>query len=62
MDGSFGVKQPPTVAERIETHDQLDRVLSLGLKFGQGYLFSKLVPAGKLKVDLVSKDIKSNAA
>jgi EAL domain-containing protein (putative c-di-GMP-specific phosphodiesterase class I) len=34
-----------TVAEGIDSQDQLDRVRSLGLKFGQGYLFSKPVRA-----------------
>jgi EAL domain-containing protein (putative c-di-GMP-specific phosphodiesterase class I) len=51
-----------TVAEGIETQDQLDRVRSLGLKFGQGYLFSRPVPAAELKFDPVSTASKSNAA
>jgi len=51
-----------TVAEGIETQDQLDRVRSLGVKFGQGYLFSKPVPANELKFEPVNKAAKSNAA
>ncbi|MGA2944426.1 MAG: EAL domain-containing protein [Xanthobacteraceae bacterium] len=52
-----------TVAEGIETQDQLDRVRALGLKFGQGYLFSKPVPANELKFESVSRgDAKSKAA
>ncbi len=51
-----------TVAEGIETQDQLDRVRSLGLKFGQGYLFSRPVPASELKFEPVNKAAKSNAA
>jgi|HubBroStandDraft_5_1064220.scaffolds.fasta_scaffold07928_3 diguanylate cyclase (GGDEF)-like protein len=51
-----------TVAEGIETQDQLDRVRALGLKFGQGYLFSKPVPASELKFEPVSKNAKSKAA
>ncbi len=51
-----------TVAEGIETQDQLDRVRSLGLKFGQGYLFSKPVPASELKFEPVIKGAKSKAA
>ena len=51
-----------TVAEGIETQDQLDRVRSLGLKFGQGYLFSRPVPAIELKFEPVSNAAKSNAA
>jgi diguanylate cyclase (GGDEF)-like protein len=46
-----------TVAEGIETQDQLDRVRSLGLKFGQGYLFSRPVPASELKFGPVSKSV-----
>jgi diguanylate cyclase (GGDEF)-like protein len=51
-----------TVAEGIETQDQLDRVRSLGVKFGQGYLFSKPVPAGELKFEAVGKDANNKAA
>jgi diguanylate cyclase (GGDEF)-like protein len=52
-----------TVAEGIETQDQLDRVRALGLKFGQGYLFSKPVPMSELTFEPVNKGgIKSKAA
>jgi diguanylate cyclase (GGDEF)-like protein len=51
-----------TVAEGIETQHQLDRVRSLGVKFGQGYLFSKPVPASELKFDTVNKADNSKVA
>jgi EAL domain-containing protein (putative c-di-GMP-specific phosphodiesterase class I) len=52
-----------TVAEGIETQDQLDRVRALGLKFGQGYLFSKPVPASELTFEPVNNGgIKNKAA
>jgi diguanylate cyclase (GGDEF)-like protein len=51
-----------TVAEGIETQEQLDRVRSLGLKFGQGFLFSKPVPASELKFESMNKGSKSRAA
>ena len=51
-----------TVAEGIETQDQLDRVRSLGLKFGQGYLFSKPVPASELTFEPMIKGARSKAA
>jgi diguanylate cyclase (GGDEF)-like protein len=51
-----------TVAEGIETQDQLDRVRSLGLKFGQGYLFSRPVPASELKFEPGTKAANRDAA
>jgi EAL domain-containing protein (putative c-di-GMP-specific phosphodiesterase class I) len=52
-----------TVAEGIETQDQLDRVRALGLKFGQGYLFAKPMPMSELTFEPVNKGgIKSKAA
>ena len=33
------------VAEGIETEGQLERLNSLGCEYGQGYLFSKPLPA-----------------
>ncbi len=38
-----------TVAEGIETQEQLDRMRSLGCGTGQGFLFSKAVPLGEIE-------------
>ncbi|NJN74665.1 MAG: EAL domain-containing protein [Limnothrix sp. RL_2_0] len=38
-----------TVAEGIETHQQLDYLQQLGCQFGQGYLFSKPLPAEEIE-------------
>jgi EAL domain-containing protein (putative c-di-GMP-specific phosphodiesterase class I) len=35
------------VAEGVETVDQLDQLRQLGCELGQGYLFSRPVPADK---------------
>jgi diguanylate cyclase (GGDEF)-like protein/PAS domain S-box-containing protein len=51
-----------TVAEGIETQDQFDRVRSLGVKFGQGYMFSKPVPASELKFEPLNKGHKDKVA
>ncbi len=51
-----------TVAEGIETQEQFDRVRSLGVKFGQGYLFSKPVPASELKFEPLNKGYKNKVA
>ncbi len=37
-----------TIAEGIETTDQLDALRALGCELGQGYLFSRPVPAGEI--------------
>jgi len=36
------------VAEGIETEEQRRRLLELGCEFGQGFLFSRAVPAGRV--------------
>jgi Amt family ammonium transporter len=46
---SLGARLEMTMlAEGIETQGQLERLLSPGCKFGQGYLFSAAVPAGEV--------------
>jgi EAL domain-containing protein (putative c-di-GMP-specific phosphodiesterase class I) len=42
------------LAEGIETQKQLKKVLGLGCRFGQGYLFSHAVTAGEVKDLLVA--------
>ena len=42
---SLGIK---VVAEGIETAEQERRLLELGCEFGQGFLYSRAVPAGRL--------------
>jgi diguanylate cyclase (GGDEF)-like protein/PAS domain S-box-containing protein len=42
---SLGIK---VVAEGIETQQQADRLLQLKCDFGQGFLYSKAVPAGRV--------------
>ncbi|MGB5916811.1 MAG: EAL domain-containing protein, partial [Phormidesmis sp.] len=37
------------VAEGIETHQQLQYLQQLGCQFGQGYLFSKPLPANEIE-------------
>jgi EAL domain-containing protein (putative c-di-GMP-specific phosphodiesterase class I) len=37
-----------TVGEGIKTEDQRKRVRSLGIKFGQGFLFAEPVPLNRL--------------
>jgi diguanylate cyclase (GGDEF)-like protein/PAS domain S-box-containing protein len=43
------------VAEGIETQEQLQSLQDLGCEFGQGYLFSQPLPAGKIEVLLQEK-------
>ena len=43
-----------TVAEGIETYDQLDVVVDLGATFGQGYLLCRPQPA-EVVYDVVSR-------
>ena len=46
-----------TVAEGIETHEQLERLLAVGCMFGQGFYFSRPLPAGDLAAVLASGDV-----
>jgi diguanylate cyclase (GGDEF)-like protein/PAS domain S-box-containing protein len=41
-----------TVAEGVETEEQLERLVRLGAKLGQGYLFARPLPAGELAAQL----------
>lgn len=45
------------IAEGIESQEQLNELLSLGCKFGQGFLFSKPVCIKKLKDIITQQDI-----
>ena len=45
LGSSLGIK---VVAEGIETEEQDRRLLELGCDFGQGFLFSKAAPAGRV--------------
>ena len=45
LGSSLGIK---VVAEGIETEEQDRRLLELNCDFGQGFLFSKAVPAGRV--------------
>ncbi|MCK5828776.1 MAG: EAL domain-containing protein [Methylococcales bacterium] len=48
------------IAEGIETEEQRQLLLSAGCNYGQGYLFSKPVPAAKFEKMLKDKIIVSN--
>jgi diguanylate cyclase (GGDEF)-like protein/PAS domain S-box-containing protein len=48
--------------EGIETTDQVARLLELGCRLGQGYLFSRPVPAAELNAFLASAGGRSDAA
>jgi EAL domain-containing protein (putative c-di-GMP-specific phosphodiesterase class I) len=48
--------------EGIETADQVARLLELGCRLGQGYLFSRPVPAAELTPLLASAGGRSDAA
>lgn len=54
MAHGLGLK---VVAEGVETEDQLKYLISLGCDFGQGYLFSKPVPAEKMTAMIENTDI-----
>ena len=41
------------VAEGIETHEQVEKLHSLGIEFGQGYFFAKPVPLAELKFERI---------
>jgi EAL domain-containing protein (putative c-di-GMP-specific phosphodiesterase class I) len=41
-----------TVAEGVETEEQVDRLVRLGAKLGQGYLFARPLGADELAVQL----------
>lgn len=43
------------IAEGIETESQLDRLKALGCEYGQGFLFSKAVPAEEATAILEGK-------
>jgi|GEM_PF-3450325 len=47
------------VAEGIETNDQLECLAKLGCQYGQGYLFSKPVPAIEASRLLESSDVRT---
>ena len=44
------------IAEGIETQEQLDLLIAAGCDYGQGYLFSKPVPADKFDIFLTQKN------
>jgi diguanylate cyclase (GGDEF)-like protein len=50
------------LAEGIETEEQRKRVRSLGIKFGQGFLFAEPVPLDRLVFNLAHFAAKSTAA
>ena len=50
------------VAEGIETEDQRKRVRSLGIKFGQGFLFGEPMPLNSVMLNLTHVAAKSTAA
>jgi EAL domain-containing protein (putative c-di-GMP-specific phosphodiesterase class I) len=50
------------IAEGIETEDQRKRVRSLGIKFGQGFLFVEPVPLHRLMFNLTHFAAKPTAA
>lgn len=48
-----------TVAEGIETHQQLEYLQQLGCQFGQGYLFSKPLPAEEIETQFFQTNVSS---
>jgi diguanylate cyclase (GGDEF)-like protein len=50
------------LAEGIETEDQRERVRSLGIKFGQGFLFAEPMPLNRLMFNLTHLAAKPTAA
>ena len=48
-----------TVAEGIETQAQLDQLLKLGCGMGQGFLFSKPLPAGQVEGFLAASSARA---
>ncbi len=55
MSHKLGLK---VIAEGIETVEQRDWLRAMGCDFGQGYLFSKAVPAGRITEMLASGQAK----
>ncbi|MEA2497726.1 MAG: hypothetical protein QOH26_131, partial [Actinomycetota bacterium] len=51
-----GILKLQTVAEGIETGDQLDRLKVLGCDSGQGYLFARPLPLAEIKAHLLASD------
>jgi sensor c-di-GMP phosphodiesterase-like protein len=50
------------LAEGIETEDQRKRFRSLGIKFGQGFLFAEPAPLDRLMVSVAHLGAKPTAA
>ena len=50
------------LAEGIETEEQRKRVRSLGIKFGQGFLFAEPVPLHRLMFSVTHLGAKPTAA
>jgi EAL domain-containing protein (putative c-di-GMP-specific phosphodiesterase class I) len=50
------------LAEGIETEEQRKRVRSLGIKFGQGFLFAEPAPLNRLVLNSIPLTLKSTAA
>ncbi len=47
------------VAEGVEQHDQLEHLQTLACRFGQGFLFSRPVPAEEAEALLLSGDVRA---
>ena len=63
MNGIMGTKlKMITVAEGVETVEQLNRIRELGCTKAQGYLFSKPVPATELPALLAQPFARERAA
>jgi diguanylate cyclase (GGDEF)-like protein len=50
-----------TVAEGIETEEQLGRIRALGIRLGQGFIFSRPVPLRELRFGLADKPLEADA-
>ncbi len=48
----------PTIAEGVETQEQVEVLKKLGCDIVQGYYFSKLVPADEFKTFLINKEYR----
>jgi len=51
MASKLGMK---VIAEGIETQEQLDLLVGLGCDYGQGYFFSKPIPAGEFETHFIA--------